>query len=278
MMLLHRSPVLLALAVWSALPALHGAETVPPVGLTHTEHRTITAAKTGRHYELMVSLPENSPPMSRSLPVLYVLDGWHFPLMAFLQNNNQYSERMGPVIIVSIGQVPAADAMKERTVDFTPTPQPDWPGSGHAAEFLDFLEHELMPFIERTYHTSPTDRALLGHSLGGLFALYALEERPGLFRRIMSASPVAGWDHDLLIKTAAEKLKSLPGTVRLDLSAGDEGDLEKSLGAQTADFARKLDALKPANLDYRFTVYPGENHNSVRLASFPRGLYWLYRP
>ena len=30
-------------------------------------------------------------------------------------------------------------------------------------------------------------------------------------------------------------------------------------------------------LDYRLTLYAGENHNSVRLVSFPAGLYWVYR-
>ena len=42
--------------------------------------------------------------------------------------------------------------------------------------------------------------------------------------------------------------------------------------------AKVLDDLKPARLDYRFTIYPGQNHNSVRLVSFPAGLYWVYRP
>jgi hypothetical protein len=61
--------------------------------------------------------------------------------------------------------------------------------------------------------------------------------------------------------------------VRLDLSVGDEGDFTES----TTLFAKLLDNLKPVGLDYRFTVYRGENHNSVRLASFPAGLNWIYR-
>jgi hypothetical protein len=62
--------------------------------------------------------------------------------------------------------------------------------------------------------------------------------------------------------------------VRLDLSVGGA----ESLLADNVAFARLLDQLKPAGLNYRFTIYPGENHNSVRLASFPAGLYWIYRP
>jgi hypothetical protein len=66
----------------------------------------------------------------------------------------------------------------------------------------------------------------------------------------------------------------LPAPVRLDLSVGDDGDNT----ASTTAFAKILDELKPTGLDYRFTVYRGENHNSVRLVSFPAGLYWAYRP
>ena len=84
--------------------------------------------------------------------------------------------------------------------------------------------------------------------------------------------PVAGWDDRLLFK-ARERLQALPAPVRLDLSAGSDGDVTD----ETVAFAKLLDELKPVGLDYRLTLYPGENHNSVRLASFPAGLYWVYR-
>jgi len=277
------------------LAAGRAADPAPAVKLEHTEHRTIASARIGQTYDLFVSLPDDYLPDDRSgqtpagqpagtgrsglksYPVLYVLDGWHFPLLAFLQNNNHYSERMPPVIMVNISHGLGVNPMPLRARDFTPTHADREPTSGGAAAFLDFLEREIIPLIDRTYRTIPSDRGLLGHSYGGLFALYALEERPGLFQRIIAASPVAGWDHDLLLKAAAEKLKNLPKPVRLDLSAGDEG-FEKELADQTAAFARKLGELKPAGLDYRLTFFPGENHNSVRLASFPHGLYWAYRP
>ena len=255
-----------------------GAATTSAVTLTGTAHHKLASATIGQTYDLFVSLPDGYATSGKSYPVLYVLDGWHFPLLAFLQNNNIYSERMPPVIMVNIGHGQGVNPMPLRARDFTPTHLAEEPTSGGGSAFLAFLEHDIIPFVERTYRTIPSDRGLLGHSLGGLFALYALEERPGLFQRIVAASPVAGWDHDLLIKAAAAKLKNLPKPVRLALSAGDEGDLEILLAAQTATFARKLDELKPANLEYRHTVFPGENHNSVRFASFPPALYWVYRP
>jgi predicted alpha/beta superfamily hydrolase len=246
------------------------------VTLAHTEQRAITASKIGQRYELLVSLPDDYATSGRSYPVLYVLDGWHFPLLAFLQNNNIYSERMPPVIIVNVSHGDVG-AMTLRARDFTPTKTDREPGSGGAMAFLDFLEHELIPFVDRTYRSITTDRGLLGHSYGGLFALYALEQRPALFQRIVAASPVVGWDHRLLF-AARERLKALPAPVRLDLSAGgDEHLTENNLTEDVVAFAKLLDEIKPKGLDYRSTIYPGENHNSVRLASFPRGLYWVYR-
>jgi len=259
--------------------ALRGAGAVPAVTLPHTEHHTIASAQIGQTYDLFVSLPEDYATSGKRYPVLFVLDGWHFPLMASLQNNNIYSGRMPPVIIVNVGHGRNVNPMPLRARDFTPTSVAAVPTSGGAPVFLEFLEKEIIPLIDRTYRTNPADRGLLGHSMGGLFALYVLAERPGLFQRIVAASPVADWDHDLLFKAMA-KLKNLPHPVRLDLSVGDdEHDVYGfDITAATTAFARKLDALKPANLEHRFTLYPGENHNSVRFASFPPGLYWAYRP
>jgi hypothetical protein len=246
----------------------------PKVVLDDTEQRSITSKKIGQKYDLLVSLPEGYATSGKSYPVLYVLDGWHFPLMTFLQQNNVYSTRMPPVIMVNISHGDGSDVMALRARDFTPTRTSREANSGGAAAFLDFLEHEVVPFVDRTYRTIPSDRALLGHSYGGLFALYCLEERPSLFQRIIAASPSADWDHNFLLSASARaKLSSLPANVRLDLSVGDDGDNT----ASTTAFAKLLAELKPAQLDYRFTVYHGENHNSVRLVSFPAGLYWVYR-
>jgi uncharacterized protein len=242
----------------------------PGVTLAHTEQRSITSSKIGQRYDLLVSLPDDYATSDKPYPVLYVLDGWHFPLMAFFQNNNIYSERMPPVIIVNVSHGDVG-AMTLRARDFTPTKTDREAGSGGAMAFLDFLEHELIPLVDRTYRTLPSDRGLLGHSYGGLFAVYALEQRPGLFQRIVAASPVVGWDHRLLFDR--DRLKALP-PVRLDLSAGGDADVTEDVVA----FAKLLDEIKPTGLDYRSTIYPGENHNSVRLASFPSGLYWVYRP
>lgn len=132
----------------------------------------------------------------------------------------------------------------------------------------------MIPFVDRTYRTTPSDRGLLGHSYGGMFAIYVLEQQPALFQRIVAVSPVLGWDQGVLLTAARSRLRKLPAPVRLDLSVGDEADITDN----TMAFARLLDQLKPAGLEYRVMHFGGENHDSIRLAAFPAGLYWVYRP
>ena len=273
---MFRPAALITLSTFLVFAALSLAQTpAPPVILADTEQRTIKSSKIGRSYDLFISLPENYSTSKQSYPVLYVLDGWHFPLMTFLQKNNIYSQRMPPVIIANIGQSPAGDAMSLHARDFSLTALANIPGSGGGPAFLDFIEHELVPFIDRTYRTDPSDRGLLGHSMGGEFALYALEQRPGLFQRIVAVSPAMPQD-SVIFTDAPRALTSLPPSIRLDLSVGADDEL--GFAASTTAFARLLRELKPKGLDYRFTSYPKENHNSVRLIAFPAGLYWVYRP
>jgi len=68
----------------------------PAVSLADTQQRTLTSAKIGQRYELLVSLPAGYAKSGQSYPVLYVLDGWHFPLMAFIQENNVTFEADAP--------------------------------------------------------------------------------------------------------------------------------------------------------------------------------------
>ena len=54
-----------------------------------------------------------------------------------------------------------------------------------ADKFLKYLEEELIPAIEAKYHTQPY-RVIIGHSLGGLLAMYAFSAKPYLFQAYIS--------------------------------------------------------------------------------------------
>ncbi|HET7041732.1 MAG TPA: alpha/beta hydrolase-fold protein [Gemmatimonadales bacterium] len=97
-----------------------------------------------------------------------------------------------PMIVVGIHNT-------DRGRDFTPpardgwNPPPEVGASGGADRFLRFLGDELAPWVERRYRTAPM-RVLVGHSLGGLFALHALVRRPDLFTGYVVMEPSTWWN------------------------------------------------------------------------------------
>lgn len=77
-----------------------------------------------------------------------------------------------------------------------------FPTSGQADRFLDFLEKELIPHIDRNYRTYP-HRIIAGWSFGGLLATHALIHRPEIFDAYLAISPSLWWDEELLLAEAS---------------------------------------------------------------------------
>lgn len=63
--------------------------------------------------------------------------------------------------------------------------------SGHAAEFLQCIKEEIIPYIESHYRVSTTDRGIAGYSLGGRFTIYALFNASDTFNRFFAGDPWA---------------------------------------------------------------------------------------
>ena len=107
--------------------------------------------------------------------MLYLTDaerqfGHTVTTVEFLSRNG----RMPPMIVVGLFNT-------DRTRDLTPYKDKEddaqLPTAGGADRFLQFVETELMPWVERQYRTQKF-RAFAGHSFGGLFAMHALATGP----------------------------------------------------------------------------------------------------
>jgi len=236
--------------------------TPPPQPLTgpggkQYVHKSVTKNRYGKGgQEYWIYEPDS--PRPRTAPVIVFLHGWGGMNPLYYGAWVDHLVKRGNIVVYPRYQANLLTPIK----DFLPNT---------LAAVKDAL-HRLQ--TERGHVTPDLSKfATVGHSLGGLFVLYALEHRPNLFQRLIAASPAIGWDHRMLF-TAFDHMKQLPASVRLDLSVGGDEGLHDDVTA----FAKLLDFGKPANLDYRFTTYPGENHDSARLSSFPAALYWIYRP
>ncbi|MEW6041586.1 MAG: alpha/beta hydrolase-fold protein, partial [Elusimicrobiota bacterium] len=171
-----------------------------------------------------VSLPGSYYNTDKIYPVVYLLDAYSsFGIVTQMAKLLAFSKELPELIIVGISSEGGAKEFNfNRARDYTPTyiaPEklPDdlhamIPTSGGAERFLNFIEKELIPFVESKYRFTPGDRTLAGHSLGGLFACYSFLEKPGLFNRYVVISPALFWDNNFIIgkeKEFFEREKSL---------------------------------------------------------------------
>ena len=234
-------------------------------------------------YRLMITLPPGYEHDQRSYPVLYYLDAWMLGgVMHDAHRIANLLQAVEPVILVGLSlDGGPSDFFYTRARDYTPTRVPPeklgpaaaaWvPTSGGGPQFLKFLKGELVPFIEKHYRADPTDRGILGYSLGGLFAAWALQTDPTLFKRYGICSPSLNWD-DAKVVRLWENLPDLSkGTVIL-FSQTEGEDMEIKAAIDTLISAARS---KPGVRITRFEV-AGEGHHTGVVATHMRALLLLY--
>src|SRR5258706_5731823 len=104
-----------------------------------------------------------NPIADKRYPVVYVLDGEaHF--LSTVGMIQQLSQANGNTILPEMIVVGIENTNRQRDL----TPSLGTPGN-HAKinPFVNFLESELIPYVDKNYNTAPY-RILVGHSLGGL--------------------------------------------------------------------------------------------------------------
>lgn len=229
----------------------------------------------GEVYRIFVSAPTGGEAPEDGYPVLYVLDGnAYFGSFAQARWVQEYLP-VGKSIVVGVGY-PTDEAWDVRRLnDFTaplldPPPR-QWRElakykSGARKQFLDFLTGRLRAEIGKRYKVDPDRHSLFGHSLGGLFALYALYERPQAFHSIVAASPSMEWNEQGILAEERAFAERLAGgqagrTSRLMVVVGDL-DIDDDPEPARA-LVDRLDRLSGYGLRVRLQRYPGEIHVSV---------------
>jgi pimeloyl-ACP methyl ester carboxylesterase len=239
--------------------------TYPMVPIDGTQLRTITSAIVHQDYLLKIRLPQGYERTDKRYPVLFLLDGDHAFAMA--TDVVQYLEYGGvpDLIIVSPaygskdGPSGGGTNMRDRDLRF---PGPTAPPAAGGDKYLRFLKEELIPYVDSTFRTTPTDRTLWGYSLGASFGLHALFHEPALFTRYVI---VDGFSDDIpeLESAFAGQHSDLP--IRLYLaSAVPEADLFR--------FSRTLEGRNYRGLQLTYADLCGVSHFAVGAEGLARGL------
>lgn len=223
------------------------------------ETRILKSAILNEDRTLNIYLPEGFD-KAKSYPVIYLLDGSaneDFLHIVGLVQFYKMQFNMPDFLVVGIANV-------DRKRDFTfhtdlEDLKKDYPTTGHSAKFIEFIEKELQPFVNKTYKTTET-KYIIGQSLGGLLASEILLKKPSLFTHYLIVSPSLWWDDESLLKQAKNLLdKQKEMSQYVYISVGMEE--HKMMLKEANEIAGIL--KKKKNLNVVYLPLEKENHATI---------------
>ena len=250
-----------------------------PVIIPNTETWIVPSAEGDRDFRIFVALPHSYHDTDKMYPVVYSLDAnGGFGMVTDIVRMLHIGQEVPEVIIVGIGYPTNDDTEINnlRIKDFTPTtPQDgsmlDLGPTGSAGSFLRFIRETLKPFIQSQYRIIPENATLVGHSLGGLFALYTLFKYPDTFNRYIAGSPSIWWDNKVIFEYEryfAEDNTDLAAKVFMAM-----GSLESLTDINYMhNLAQNLKGREYANFELTTHVFEDETHMSIIPIFVNRGL------
>ncbi len=236
----------------------------------------------GSDYRIFTAAPAEKAP-SEGFPVIYMTDGNRMlPIAAKLMAENPKLK----AVFVGIGY-PTDDKdeiVRLRYFDLTP-PTPDElipvqtniPKTGGRDAFFNFLNHQVKAEIEGRFPIDPNRQALFGHSLGGLFTLYALFNHTDSFQTYSAGDPSIWWNNRAVLADKdrfLEAFKANPKPLRLLIeNSGKRGERPQQSKQETerlktlrggpsgADIHDELKQLSGFKVAYR--KFDDESHGSM---------------
>ena len=248
----------------------------------------------GDKFVVRVSLPASYEMMpERRYPVLVVLDGdaalgAATTTMDYINLGSNFGmgKNVPDMIVVGIGYERGAISwLFTRVRDFTPTEDPAFnynnphfqiPASGGAKKFHTFLVDSILPAVAANFRVDDALTVLAGHSMGGLFALYAMLQPNPAFHKYILISPFVGWDKRAIFGLEADYAahnSALKADVFFSYCAAEPTPFYV---AEVKDIANAMIQRQYAGFRCAVWDYPEENHFSVIAKAFADGLFALF--
>lgn len=277
------APVAPALALALASACAHPLEPPPRHAVPDTELRVMPPTEDGRRYQLHVSLPASYDEQTeRRYPVLFVTDAyWDFAGVRAAYDGLSWDRLIPELVIVGLGYAGEGlgdeDYARMRWWELSPRPLAAIPESGHADEFIETLEGVIIPFVDREYRTDPDQRVLAGSSLGGLFTLYAVHARPGLFRGAIAVSPIVDvedrWFFDYE-EAFARSGRSLAGRLHVSSAQWEWPSLVRAI----EELRDRLASREYPRLELEYRVIESARHAGTKSEGYVRGMQYVLAP
>jgi len=266
-----------------------------------SEIRVLQSELTSKDYLISVSLPYGyHDDIEKNWPVVYHIDGnTYYGMITDIVRSMAWCGPTSDAIVVAIGyasETQLKEAWDERIDlryhDLTPV-QDDMQDkerkerngrevkSGGGENFLEFINSDIIPFVESNYRVDENKRTLAGHSLGGLFTLYAMFQNPGQFENFVACSPSIYWKGQVMLeieKDFARERSALP--LKLFLSMGELEKLEDDGDGSFYGMQRLIEQIESRQyeqLKMAIRIFEDEDHCTVIAPSFAAGLKFALR-
>lgn len=212
---------------------------------------------------------------TKTYPVIYALDGQS--LGAEIAQTTDVLAAAGfapPSIVIGIPNVNEDSRKRDLTPPYLKqdNDQRDSP-VGHGDRFLEFLETELIPFVESRFPASG-ERLICGHSRAGLLVLYSLLLKPHLFdARFCFSTPL--WREDGRMIAAFREFLSSHDSLKtlLYVTAGDRETERIKSGLR--DMHILCEETKPIGLVYHLELTARADHGNNSRLSMPGAIgFW----
>jgi predicted alpha/beta superfamily hydrolase len=222
--------------------------------------------------EVIITLPR-SYSAQKEYPVLYGLDGGSAKVhdaasvLEVLAANGYAPE----TIVVGIPN----PSMEARQRDLTPpymlSDNDDTTSAlGSGDKFLEFMQQELIPWVDNQYSTSGY-RLFSGNSRGGLIVLHSLMTKPDLFQaRFCYSTPFWRQDEIILQKLDQYVAKTDSLNTFLFFSAGEQETDNIKNGSRS--LAERLKKHTPSGMEWNYQFTPRADHQSNAHQSGGRAL------
>lgn len=235
---------------------------------------------------ITVQLPLNydKEPKKR-YPVVVLTDAnFYFPMLGPVLHQYEKGGLLPPLILVGVGYKSLELMNSLRVRDYLypraiPSDEMKAPGGGQ--RYYQFIINGLLPKIDSNYRTETNTRTLLGHSFGGYFSLFALQqqicEKRNDFKGFVSASPSLWYNNNYLFKLP-DQLKNtfLKDTLSVFLSVGELETPKEWTIQPMENMSKLLDNSHISKMKLSTTVYNDLDHMDAGLTSFIRGMEKMY--
>jgi predicted alpha/beta superfamily hydrolase len=249
----------------------------PQVEIKDTEMRTLQSKFVGQEYKIDIFFPKDYKKEDKRYPAVYVLDAeYNFGCVAYIARRLIKNGDIPEILLVGIAyDTDYEDFYAKRFRDSTPESRIHGRNSGGVEKFSQFVEQELIPFVDQNYRTIPGDRTIVGHSITGFYCCYALFRHPDLFNRYISISPSLWFSNDVIFEyeeAFASNRKDMKSAVYLSVGEEESQRMrDGSLRLHDTLLTRRYPHLK-----FHFSLVEGENHRSLFPFAFSRGLRFVF--